>query len=1128
MPAKVNRIEEWTLDRKLFHNRAACGSAAVFGRGLSWGLMCLCFMLTQWQPDVRLLAAQAESEPALKPAADVSSEELRFFEAEIRPLLVQHCVKCHGEAAQKGGLRLDTAAGMLAGGEGGAVVIPGDPDGSQLIRAVRYDGYEMPPAGRLPEADVERLTEWVRRGAKWPNQHGAGLPTARTGFTDEDRAWWALQPIRDTKPPDVMSHDWCRNEIDQFLLAEMQGGGLSPAPEAHRQILIRRVTFDLTGLPPTAAEVQEFVADQRPDAWERVVDRLLASERYGERWARHWLDVVRYADSDGYRIDHYRPNAWRYRDYVIQSLNQDKPYDQFVQEQLAGDELFPENPDALIATGFLRHWIYEYNNRDARGQWDLILNEVTDTTGDVFLGLGMQCARCHDHKFDPILQKDYYRLRAFFEGILPVDNTVVASTAELQSHAEQERVWQDATAGIRSRIDAIERPWRDDARSKAIQMFPPDLQAILTSSEEQRRPLEKQLYHLAWRQVDYEYEVLDNRIKGEDKEQLLALRRELSAFDKLRPAGPATALVVTDVGNQAPPTVIPKRGVEVLPGVLSLLDSSDLPISAPVHSGTARTTGRRAALARWLTSAENPLTPRVIVNRIWQTHFGRGLAQNASDFGTLGGPPSHPQLLDWLTARFVRNGWRMKDLHRLIVTSAAYRQSAEHPRLAEFQGVDPKNQKYWRADVRRLDAEQIRDAILMVSGQLDLKAGGPGVQSDVPRRSVYLRVMRNQRDPLLDVFDLPLFFSSTAARDTTTSPVQSLLLLNSQMMLNHATKLATFVTASEPSPSGEVVETGAGRKSTLDRLWMAVCGRLPTQAERDEATEFLTAQGQRIREETNTPDPALVPVANLPFRDGQALLIHGGAEGANPTRMQVDVADQAPEGAFTVEACFQLRSIYETGAVRTLAARWDGRPDSDGWAFGITGKGSRRKPQTLVLQLFGRNRDGQQVEAALFSDHNVALNVPWFASVSVTPATAEQRGRAVFTLKNLSNDDEPLNVVAVEHDIMGEFRNAQQPVTLGFRSGTEGSVFDGLLDDVRWSRAALSPEELLIQRDGITAATRGYWRFEPVPGLLQDSAQAHSPLQLQRTATTAVSPDEAAFADLCHALLNCSEFLYVQ
>jgi hypothetical protein len=574
--------------------------------------------------------------------------------------------------------------------------------------------------------------------------------------------------------------------------------------------------------------------------------------------------------------------------------------------------------------------------------------------------------------------------------------------------------------------------------------------------------------------------------------------------------------------------VIPKRGVEVLPGVLSLLDSGDLPIPAQAHSGTVRTTGRRAALARWLTSAENPLTPRVIVNRIWQTHFGRGLAQNASDFGTLGGPPSHPQLLDWLTARFVRNGWRMKDLHRLIVTSAAYRQSAEHPRLAEFQGVDPKNQKYWRADVRRLDAEQIRDAILMVSGQLDLKAGGPGVQSDVPRRSVYLRVMRNQRDPLLDVFDLPLFFSSTAARDTTTSPVQSLLLLNSQMMLNHAAKLATFVTASEPSPSVEVVETGAGRKSTLDRLWMAVCGRLPTEAERDEASEFLTAQGQRIREEADAPDPALVPVANLPFRDGQALLIHGGAEGANPTRMQVDVADQAPEGAFTVEACFQLRSIYDSGAVRTLAARWDGRPDSDGWAFGITGKGSRRKPQTLVLQLFGRNRDGQQVEAALFSDHNVSLNVPWFASVSVTPATAEQRGRAVFTLKNLSNDDEPLSVVSVEHDIVGEFRNVQQPVTLGFRSGTEGSVFDGLLDDVRWSRAALSPEELLIQRDGITATTRGYWRFEPVPGLLQDSAQTHSPLQLQRTSATAVSPDEAAFADLCHTLLNCSEFLYVQ
>lgn len=1119
------------MNQGLLHNRQCfcglCATAVTIRLAASLLVLLICAEVFS----SATAAAQHVSPESLVPATNretqdaVSAEDLTFFESKVRPLLIQHCTKCHGETSQKGALRLDSAVSMLAGGESGPAVIPGDTAKSLLLKAVRYEGYEMPPTGRLAETDIQVLTEWVQRGAKWPEHDGPGSPVVRQGFTAEDRQWWAIQPIADVTPPDVTRADWCRNEVDQFILAEMRLAGLTPAAEADRRTLIRRVTFDLTGLPPSSQEINDFLQDTRPDAWEHLVDRLLGSERYGERWARHWLDVVRYADSDGYRIDHYRPDAWRYRDYVIQSLNQDKPYDQFVQEQLAGDELFPENPDALIATGFLRHWIYEYNNRDARGQWDLILNEITDTTGDVFLGLGMQCARCHDHKFDPILQKDYYRLRAFFEGILPVDGTAIASTAEQHAFDEKMAVWKKTTEDIRSRIAAIERPHRDDARTRAIQMFPPDVQAVLTANDERRTPLEKQLYHLAWRQVDYEYEVLDNRIKGEEKEQLLALRRELAAFDQLKPPALPTALVVTDVGTEAPPTIIPKRGTTVAPGVLSLMDPSDLSLPEPAETGSGyRTTGRRAALAKWLTSPRNPLTTRVIVNRIWQSHFGRGLAQNASDFGTLGGPPSHPRLLDWLTARFVRNGWRMKELHRLIVTSATYRQASEHPRMAEFQQTDPRNQKYWRADVRRLDAEQIRDAVLMVSGQLDLQAGGPGVQSDVPRRSIYLRVMRNQRDPLLDVFDLPLFFSSTASRDTTTSPVQSLLLFNSQMMLNHAAQLAGHVkkqlsvSRDTPFPSEDSLT------AALEQVWTTTCCRAPSSQERQSAGEFLRLQTQRVREELNQTDPASVPVANLPFRDGQALLVNASEK---PTRMLADVPDNEPDGEFTIEACFQLRSIYESGAVRTIAARWNGQPETDGWSFGVTGKGSRRKPQTLVLQLFGRNRDSKQIEAALFSDHTVLFNVPYFASVSVRPATTETRGTAVFTLKNLSNDDESLSVVTVEHDVVGELRN-KIPVSLGFRSGGGETLFDGLLDDIRWSRSALTPEELLIQRDGIAGTTRAFWRFEPAPGLLQDSMQRHQPLRIQRTETVATSPEEAAFTDLCHTLLNSSEFLYVQ
>ena len=1124
-------IEERTLNRGLFQTRPGfCGPDGIADRVRIAGMLVAFVICSAAFSSVAFAtqgAASAGNDSVGNPETqdDVSSEDSKFFESKVRPLLIQHCSKCHGEAAQKGGLRLDSAVSMLAGGESGPAVIPGDTSESLLLKAVRYEGYEMPPSGRLAEADIQVLTEWVQRGAKWPGHDRPSGPVVRQGFSTEDRQWWAIQPVADVTPPAVADAAWCRNEVDNFIRAEMQSSGLVPAAEADRRTLIRRITFDLTGLPPSSQEIDNFLRDTRPDAWEHLVDRLLGSERYGERWARHWLDVVRYADSDGYRIDHYRPDAWRYRDYVIQSLNQDKPYDQFVQEQLAGDELFPENPDALIATGFLRHWIYEYNNRDARGQWDLILNEVTDTTGDVFLGLGMQCARCHDHKFDPILQKDYYRLRAFFESILPADTTIVSSTAEQQAFDEKMRVWNGATEDIRSRIASIERPHRDEVRAKAIQMFPPDVQAILTSAEERRTPLEKQLYHLAWRQVDYEYEVLDNRIKGEEKEQLLALRRELAAFDQLKPPRLSTALVVTDVGDHAPPTVIAKRGTQVAPGVLSLIDPSDLSIPERPPTGSGyRTTGRRAALAKWLTSPQNPLTARVIVNRIWQSHFGRGLAQNASDFGTLGGPPSHPQLLDWLTARLVRNGWKMKDLHRLIVTSATYRQASEHSRMAEFQQLDPRNQKYWRADVRRLDAEQIRDAVLMVSGQLDLQAGGPGVQSDVPRRSIYLRVMRNQRDPLLDVFDLPLFFSSTASRDTTTSPVQSLLLFNSQMMLNHAAHLAGHVkrqmsvSGKAPFPSADAVS------AVVDQVWTVTCGRTPSEQEQQSAMEFLMLQSQRIREDLRHTDPATIPVANLPFREGQALLINAGDK---PTRLLADVPDNEPDGEFTIEACFQLRSIYESGAVRTIAARWNGQPETDGWVFGLTGKGSRRKPQTLVLQMFGRNRESKPIEAALFSDHTISFNVPYFASVSVRPATAETRGTAVFTLKNLSNDDEPLSVVTVEHDVVGELRN-EVPVSLGFRSGSGETLFDGLLDDVRWSRSTLTPEELLIQHDGIAGTTRAFWRFEPAPGLLQDSMQRHQPLRTQRTETVATSPEEAAFTDLCHTLLNSSEFLYVQ
>ncbi|MCZ2342560.1 MAG: DUF1549 domain-containing protein, partial [Bacteroidales bacterium] len=363
------------------------------------------------------------------PAAEPTPEQARFFEAEVRPLLAEKCYSCHSEAKNKfrGGLSVDSLAGLLRGGDTGPAIVPGEPSKSLLIEAILYsnDDLQMPPKRKLTDAEIATLTKWVKLGAPWPNAKKSVASNRRIpgNITEEDRQWWAFQPIQAVTPPSA-GEGWARTPVDRFIAQKLQERSLTPAPITARAVLIRRATFDLWGLPPSPEEIEAFVSDPDPNAYEKLIDRLLASPHYGERWARHWLDLVRYADSDGYRLDSYRPDAWRYRDYVIRSFNTDKSYDRFVQEQLAGDELFPNDPDAITATGYLRHWIYEYNQRDVRTQWDLILTDVTDTTADVFLGLGLQCARCHDHKFDPLLQKDYFRLQAFLSNILPQDNVV--------------------------------------------------------------------------------------------------------------------------------------------------------------------------------------------------------------------------------------------------------------------------------------------------------------------------------------------------------------------------------------------------------------------------------------------------------------------------------------------------------------------------------------------------------------------------------------------------------------------------------------------------------------------------------------------------------------------------------
>nr|WP_256199659.1 DUF1549 and DUF1553 domain-containing protein [Verrucomicrobium spinosum] len=586
--------------------------------------------------------------------------------------------------------------------------------------------FKMPPKEKLPDAEIAVLQKWIEMGAPWPEDAAKKVIVTEGGFTKEERDFWFFQPLAKTAPPQTEGN-WARNDIDRFIAQKHKELKLTPAPEADRRELVRRLYFDLHGLPPTQAQWEAFVQSQDPLAYEKLVEDLLASPRYGERWAQHWLDLVRYAESDGYNVDFYRPSVWPYRDYVIQSLNDDKPYDQFVREQIAGDEIAPEDPNVVIATAFFRHPMYEYNLRDVRGQWDVILTDMTDTTGELFLGLSMGCARCHNHKFDPILQKDYYALRAFLTPVHWRDDLKLVAPEVKRAYDEQRGKWEAATAEVRSKIDALTKPHVDRAVERWRVSFPQDLQAMTLKPEENRNELEKQLAGLCERQLEYARSTANPAVAlktDEEKAQYQALQAELKRFDGLKPKPLLDAFVITDAGPQAPANILKTRKgeQEVAPGFLTIVDPKP-----PQITPTATSTGRRKALAEWITRPNNQLTTRVMVNRVWQYHFGKGIVGTASEFGKLGEPPTHPELLDHLAAQFVADGWRLKPLHRAILLSATYRQTARREPDEMMAKVDPSNRYLWRFHPRRLDAEEVRDALLSVSGELDAKL------ADLPR-----------------------------------------------------------------------------------------------------------------------------------------------------------------------------------------------------------------------------------------------------------------------------------------------------------------------------------------------------------------------------------------------------------
>ncbi|MCC7374687.1 MAG: DUF1553 domain-containing protein [Verrucomicrobiales bacterium] len=720
-------------------------------------------------------------------------------------------------------------------------------------------------------------------------------PTAHAdpaaSFSQEQRHHWAFQPIARPPvpvPPNARDAASDRNAVDAFIGLGLRHAGLTPSPEADRATLIRRVTFDLIGLPPTPEEVAAFVGDPSEEAYERVVDRLLASPHFGERWARTWLDVARYAESEGFKADETRPNIWRYRDYVIQSFNDDKPYDRFVHEQLAGDELWPEDPQARVATGFNRHYPDESNARNLVQRRQEILDDITDTVGYAFTGLSFACARCHDHKWDPITQADYFRLQAFFANTTAADAIPLLAEDAQRRYAERLRSWEQSTQEIREEMACLEWPGRDAILRDYIEKYPPEIQSMLSKPDGDRTPFERQMVAKARLYLDpnsHQYlapaTAAAGRLKGDERARWSELRAQLKTFESRHPGDYPIAAGMTDLGAQCPPTHLLRRGLwnapgeEVRPGFPSVLGGADAAIS-PVPAG-ARTSGRRAALARWLTDPENPLTARVIVNRLWHHHFGRGLVGSPSDLGLKGDRPSHPELLDWLARDVIEHRWSLKHVHRLLVTSATYRQAsiARTDALAK----DPDNRLHWRFAPRRLEAEMIRDGLLAVAGRLNPAMGGPSIFPPLPRgmasrggwpttetatqherRSIYVFVRRNTRYPMLETFDMPDTHESCARRHVTTSPGQALSLLNSPLTLDWSRSLAARVLDQAGDQPGPQIEW----------LWRLAWSRAPSPEETAAALRFLSGQRDLLSPRTAAREPVGAPDHPLSAREPAA------------------------------------------------------------------------------------------------------------------------------------------------------------------------------------------------------------------------------------------------------------------
>jgi hypothetical protein len=699
-------------------------------------------------------------------------------------------------------------------------------------------------------------------------------------FSAKERSHWAFQPIQRRTPPAVTHAELIQSPVDSFLLKSLEATGQSFSPPADRATLLRRLKFDLLGLPPTPAELDDFLADESPDAYEQLVDRFLASLHYGETWGRLWLDVVRFADTAGYNADPLRPLAWQYRDYVIRAFNEDVPYDRFLAEQLAGDELYPDDRNARIATGYLRMWPDESNASNILLARQDALNDMTGNLGAAVLGLSLACAQCHDHKFDPLPQRDYFTLQAFFAGITPADRSPVGKPEALNAYQKARQAWLDETEPLRRELQEIEAAARIPLTADRRIKFPAVVLEAIDTHPDRRTTMQRQLAFWSERQIDFKEADLIKRMSDEARARREELKKELAARKATAPKPPeeVAALTIAEF-EDIPPTAVLSTGSydrpeeKVSPGTLSVLLPAGASTDAPVSPSGVGSSGRRTALVQWLTNPKHPLTARVFVNRLWQEHFGRGLIENANDFGTQTPPPHHPELLDWLAAELMGDASAkaspdnrptktsfnsVKRLQRLIVTSTAYRQSSRHADANasgdEATAADDSLSAYPR---RRLSAERVRDAMLAVSGELNPALTGPGVCPPLPagyngreawkvsdskrdqsRRSVYILAKRNLPFPILQAFDLPDMHESCACRSKTTTAPQALMLLNGEFVRTQSAAMARRL----------VEATGRDdRVALVEAAWTQVLGRRPESTETHATLDFFVRQ-ERLAE----------------------------------------------------------------------------------------------------------------------------------------------------------------------------------------------------------------------------------------------------------------------------------------